>query len=71
MLYDTIYNYFLGLFNSTSLAQYESEIMGVSTTLPSWLSHTITIVVLVLLVVFLGLVVRYIFRVFSGVIHRF
>lgn len=71
MLYDTIYDYFYGLFNSSKLSGYTLNIMSVDTNLAQWLSHTITITTLILLVVFLALVVRYIFRVFSGVIHRF
>lgn len=71
MLYDTIYDFFLGIFNSSNISGYATDIMGISTTMPVWLSHTATITTLVLLVIFLGLVVRWIFRVFAGVIKAF
>ena len=68
MLYDTIYDFFYGVFNSNYLAGYTSTIMGVSTSLASWLSHTATIVLLALGILWLILVIRWIFRVFSGLI---
>ena len=68
MLYDTIYNFFYGVFNSTLLSNYSQVIMGVNTSLASWLSHSATIVLLALGIVWLIFVVRWIFRVFSGLI---
>ena len=68
MLYDTIYDFFYDLFNSTNISSYSATIMGVSTTLPSWLANTTTIILLGLGVFWLILVIRWIFRVFSGLI---
>lgn len=69
MLYDTIYNFFLdNVFGSTLLNGYSSSIMGVSTSLASWLSHTCTLILLALGVLWLILVVRWIFRVCAGLL---
>lgn len=68
MLYDIIYDFFFDLFNSNNLNVYEMDIMNVSTTFPSWLAHTATIVLMGLGVLWLILVVRWIFRVFAGLI---
>lgn len=69
MLYDTIYDFFYGLFNTNYLSGYSSSIMGVDTSLASWLSHTFTIALMVLGVIVLLLFVRWIFRVFAGLIR--
>ena len=66
MLYDTIYDFFLdNIFTNV-------QIGGISTTLGlsynEWFSHTCTIVLMVLGVVFLVLVVRWIFKLFAGLI---
>lgn len=66
MLYDIIYDYFYGLFNSTNISGYHTTIMSVDTTLAQWLGHTTTIIVMALLITFMFLVVRWCFRVFSG-----
>jgi len=69
MLYDIIYNFFAdNIFNSQALDSYSSEIMGVSTTLNQYLSHSATILLLCLGVFWLILVIRWVFRVFSGLI---
>lgn len=69
MLYETIYDFFYdNVFGSTYITSYESTIMGVSTDFASWLSHTCTIILLGLGVLWLILVVRWIFRVFAGLI---
>ena len=69
MLYDLIYDFFIdNLFTSSALAQYESEILGVSTNLNEYLSHTATITILIVGVVILLALVRWVFRVFSGLL---
>lgn len=61
MLYDTIYDFFYGIFNTTKLAGYSMEIMSVDTTFVSWLSHSVTIILLGLGILWLILVIRWIF----------
>lgn len=68
MLYDTIYDFFLGVFDSDYISDYSTSIMGVNTSLASWLSHTATIALLILGIIWLILVVRWIFRVCSGLL---
>ena len=68
MLYDTIYDFFYGIFNSSKISNYSLEIMSQNTSLASWLSHTATIVLLVLGILWLILVIRWVFRVFAGLI---
>lgn len=69
MLYDIIYDFFYSnLFTSSALAQYESEILGVTTNLNEYLSHTATLTILILGIVILLLLVRWCFRVFAGLI---
>jgi len=68
MLYDTIYEFFLSVFDSDYIENYSSTIMGVNTTLAQWLSHSATIVLLVLGIVWLILVIRWIFKVCSGLL---
>lgn len=65
MLYTIIYDYLGTLFGS-NLEQYSTSIMGVTTTLKSWLQHTGTITILVLLCVALGSMVVYLFKLFSN-----
>lgn len=68
MLYDSVYDFFYGIFNSTTMSGYSSVIMGVDTSLAVWLSHTATITCMILFIVWMILVIRWIFRVFSGLI---
>lgn len=68
MLYDTIYDFFYGIFNTTKLAGYSMEIMSVDTTFVSWLSHSVTIILLGLGILWLILVIRWIFRVCAGLL---
>ena len=68
-MYDIIYDYILNnIFNSTYLVNYSQTIFGVSTTLNVWLSHTCTIILMVL---FVGLLVGFaiwLFKLVSGFI---
>lgn len=66
-LYDLVYNFILTqIFNSTTLSSYESTIMGVSTNLNVWLSHTATISFFIVLLVCIFIFLRWLFRVVSG-----
>lgn len=66
MLFDIIYDYFYDLFNSQNISSYETTIMGVNTSLPTWLALTTTFIILGLLITFMFLVVRWCFRVACG-----
>lgn len=67
-IYNTIYEFFYDLFDNEKTSSYCLNIMGVTTNLGSWLAHTVTIVLLLLGVLWLILVIRWIFRVFSGLV---
>lgn len=66
MIFDIIYNYFYDLFNSQNISAYSTEIMGVSTSLPTWLATTTTLIIMGLLIVFMVLIVRWCFRITAG-----
>lgn len=68
MLYNIIYDFFYGQFNSEYIENYSMTIMGETTSLASWLSNTATITLMVLGIVWLIMVVVWIFRVFAGLI---
>lgn len=70
MIYDYIYDFYLGLFNSQYLQGYSATIMGQNTSLPMWLSHTASIISLCLLLALLFLIIRWAFRVFAGLWNR-
>ena len=68
MLYNIIYEFLLSQLNSDYLSNFTATILGNSITLAEWLSHTITITLMILGVVWLLFFVRWIFRVFAGLI---
>lgn len=66
-MYDIIYNFLLdNIFNSSTLSSYHSMIMDVDTNLNVWLSHTTTIILMVLAIWLLFVFVRWLFRLVSG-----
>ena len=66
-LYQIVYEFILNnIFNYSGLASYESTIMGVSTNLNVWLSHTATIIFFAVLLVFCFIFLRWLFRIVSG-----
>lgn len=71
MIYDYIYDFYYGLFNSNLVSGYHMTILSQDTTLAVWLSHTGTIVSMVLLLTLLFIVIRWVFRVFAGLWNRF
>lgn len=66
MIYDEIYNLYLGLLESDTLSNYSMEILGVTTSLPSWISHTCTIATLIFLFVLLCGLFKWLFNQVSG-----
>lgn len=67
-MYDLIYNFILdNLFNSTSL-ECESTILGQVMTMNEWLSHSATIICICLIIAFLILFIKWIFKVVSGLL---
>ena len=67
-IYDIIYDFLIdNVFASTTLDNYELSIMGVTTNMNQWLAHTVSIVAIILMVVWLVIVLKWIFRVFSSV----
>lgn len=70
-LYDMFYDFFLNhVFTNTDLSSYTQNIMGVDTTMDSWLCHTCTIGVMILFVVLGFGLFRWIFRTFAGLINK-
>lgn len=67
-LYTTIYDFFYGVFDTSDTNELSMTIMGQEMNLTSWLAHTVTIVLLLLGVLWLILVIRWMFRVFSGLV---
>ena len=68
LIYDIIYDFLIdNVFASTTLDNYELSIMGVTTNMNQWLAHTVSIVAIILMVVWLVIVLKWIFRVFSSV----
>ena len=64
LIYDIIYDYLIdNIFASTTLDAYELTIMGVNTTMNQWLAHTVSIIAIILMVVWLIVVLRWIFHV--------
>ena len=64
-MYQIIHDWVATLFG-TSLDAYSSEIMGVTITMTEWLCHTITIIILALLLVAFGSMVVYLFKLFAN-----
>lgn len=67
-LYDIIYNWFASYVFATANTLPAYTIGGTEVTQVQWLSHTATIVVLVFLCLFLFLAVKWLFRLFAGLI---
>ena len=66
-LYDLVYTFIIdNIFNSTSLSSYSTTILGVSTNMNVWLSHTATILFFAVLLVCIFIFLRWLFRVVSG-----
>lgn len=64
-MYTIIYDWLVSLFGN-NLTTYNTEILGVSTSLRDWLCHTGTIAILVILCVCLGSMVVYLFKLFAN-----
>lgn len=70
-LYDIIFQWFsANIWSNNDLENnfLLNDFMDSSITMADWLSHTSTIIVLILLVVCCGLFIRWIFKVISGAI---
>ena len=66
-MYDLIYNFIIGnIFNSSSLASYETTLFGVTTNMNVWLSHTATIIFMSALLFCAVIFLRFLFRIVSG-----
>lgn len=66
-IYDLIYDYFINhIWKSESLTAITHDISGVNMSMDIWLSHTSTIIVLTLLVVVLGIFVKWLFGIFAS-----
>lgn len=66
-MYDIFYDFISTyLFNSTDLSSASTQVLGMSMSMNEWLSHTTTIVCIGLIVMFLVLLVRWLFRLVSG-----
>lgn len=63
LIYGYIYQY---LFNDSNLQSYEDTILGVNTNMAQWLSHSLTIIAMVLIFVFLVIFIKWIFKLVSG-----
>lgn len=63
LIYGYIYQY---LFNDSNLQAYEDNILGVNTNMAQWLSHSLTIIAMVLIFVFLVIFIKWIFKLVSG-----
>lgn len=71
MIYNYIYEFFFGLFNSDYLNGYETFILGVNTSLASWISHTATFISMALLLALLFYIVKWVLKCFVGLWNRF
>lgn len=66
-MYDIIYQFIYGsIFNSTSLNSFEFTIGTQTIDLNVWLSHTFTIISMIILLVCAFVFLRWLFRVVSG-----
>lgn len=66
-MYDLIYNYILtNLFNSTHLSVTSMDINGLTMNMNEWLSHTATIICIVVLICVLVSFVKWIFGLFAN-----
>ena len=65
LIYDYIYNY---LFNDLTLQSYEKTILGVNTNLAEWLSHSLAIISIILIFIFLVILIKWLFKLISGLL---
>lgn len=63
LIYQFIHDY---LFDDLGLQGYSQQIMGVNTDMSVWLSHSLTIISMVLIFVFLVIFIKWIFKLVSG-----
>ena len=63
LIYQFIHDY---LFNDSNLENYTQTIMGVNTDMSVWLSHSLTIISMILIFVFLVIFIKWIFKLVSG-----
>lgn len=63
LIYQFIHDY---LFNDSNLASYSKTILGVNTDMTVWLSHSLTIISMVLIFTFLVIFIKWIFKLVSG-----
>lgn len=63
LIYQFIHDY---LFNDVALESYSKTILGVNTDLSVWLSHSLTIISMVLIFTFLVIFIKWIFKLVSG-----
>ena len=63
LIYGYIYDY---LFNDSGLRSYHSTILSIDTNMAQWLSHSLTIVAMVLIFVFLVIFIKWVFKLVSG-----
>lgn len=62
-MYDYIYQFILdNLFNSNGLAVYEVSIMGITTNMNVWLSHTLSIIAIILIYIIAVLLIKGMFK---------
>lgn len=63
LIYGYIYQY---LFNDSNLQAYSQSVLGVNTNMAEWLSHSLTIVSMILIFVFLVIFIKWLFKLVSG-----
>ena len=66
-MYDIIYQYiYTYLFSGGGLDNYSTELLGVTTTMSEWCSHTLSIIAIVLIYIFLVIFLKWLFKLVSG-----
>jgi len=66
-MYQLIYDFLAThLFNGSALSSTTHQVLGVSMSMNEWLCHTTTIICICLIIAFLILFVRWMFRLVSG-----
>lgn len=63
IIYDFIYTY---LFSGGELDNYSTQLLGVTTTMSEWCSHTLSIIAVVLIYVFLVIFLKWLFKLVGG-----
>lgn len=70
-MYDIIYDFIHdNLLTSLDLSTYSMSVMGVNTSFDVWLSHTLSIISIVLLFIVAVLFTKWIFKLASGLLTR-